>query len=108
MRPGWVRPCECGKVGRGVYCEDCRGFGDGMNGTTWERPVLEDKPRESAATVGGGGWESESEPLTTDSETFCPGGHRGATIRGNAAYCAECGGKIPPTLSSSYSHGTGH
>ena len=109
MRPGWVKPCTCGTAERGAYCPECRGFGDGFDGGTWEHPKIQ-------PMQGGAGRLEELGPLESNessrpapsAETWCPGGHRGATIRGNSAYCSECGGRLKPTHSSSYSHGTGH
>jgi len=116
MRPGWVKPCECGKAERGAYCPECRAFGDGYNGGTWERPSLSPAVSDSAETV-----EDETaavecpfcpEPLDSHSicepEPWCPGHRASARIVGNAAYCNECDGRLRPAASSNYSHGTGH
>lgn len=108
MRPGWAKPCECGQAERGAYCPECRGFGDGFSGGTYERTKLDtsrverliEKHAETLAALA---------PHDGPVETYCPGGHRGATVRGNAAYCAECGGRLKPTHSSSSAGvGTGH
>jgi len=110
MRPGWVKPCECGNVPRGVYCEECRAFGDGFSGGTWERPALQSGPVPVASDAARDtvGVTPERAPAPSE-ETWCPGGHRGATVRGNAAYCAECNGRLKPTASSKAGGvGTGH
>ena len=107
MRPGWVKPCECGKAERGAYCPECRGFGDGFSAGVWERPALvrsQEAPAQSAAVDMG-----HALPVPPESEQWCECSPcKSARVVGNAAYCKGCDGRLRPTASSSYTHGTGH
>lgn len=110
MRPGWVKPCECGQTERGAYCHDCKGFGDGFSAGVWERPVIRSTASDYRATAEEIAAQNEVHAeLLDESEQWCECSPcKSARVVGNAAYCNGCDGRLRPTASSRYTHGTGH